>query len=142
VRFWAKVREQPNGCWLWRARGTRYPSLIVEGRKEKAHRVAWELFRGAIPEGKRVLHAPHSECGSTQCVNPAHLHLGTQRENMLDAKRDGTHNWGPVMYEYSEGMEAQIRAERAAGLGYKRIARKVGLTRDAVREVLRRRVEA
>jgi len=102
------------------------------------HRVAWEIFRGPIPEGKWVLHAPHEICGSTQCVNPEHLKLGTAKENTADSIRDGTQKGGqckPV--KYSDALVVKIRAERAEGLGYKQLGAKYGIHPEYVRDLVR-----
>lgn len=83
-RFEGKYTPVPEaGCWLWIgavAGHGRYGSLLSEGRLERAHRVSWELHFGPIPDGMNVCH----RCDVGLCVNPAHLFLGTQRENVLD----------------------------------------------------------
>lgn len=84
VRFWAKVDASggPDGCWIWT--GARFPfgygAIKIGGRPRGAHRTAWELVNGPIPEGLNVLH----HCDNPPCVNPAHLFLGTLRDNALD----------------------------------------------------------
>lgn len=83
-RFWAKVQKTPT-CWLWTASGSRYGKLKVAGRDVMAHRIAWELSFGHIPHDMQVLHA----CDQPRCVNPAHLRLGTQAENMIDMYAKG-----------------------------------------------------
>jgi hypothetical protein len=78
-RFWAKV-ERTDTCWLWTAstdgRG-RYGSFGVHGRLVRAHRFAYELLVGPIPDGLVLDHL----CSVTRCVNPAHLEPVTQAEN-------------------------------------------------------------
>jgi hypothetical protein len=94
-RFEAKViaASSPNGCMLWsasvRTHGLPYGMIGVwYGDKCKirnAHRVSWELYRGPIPKGMKVLH----ECDNPRCVNPDHLFLGTQLENVHDMHQKG-----------------------------------------------------
>lgn len=79
--------EPTTGCMLWiRSTDTNgYGMLCVDGRKRKAHRVAWELANGPIPAGLHVLH----RCDTPACVNPAHLFLGTHTDNMRDCSAKG-----------------------------------------------------
>ena len=74
--------EPMSGCWLWTAcvdaDGYGQIALGTRGKKrERAHRVAWELYRGPIPDGLQVNHS----CDNPYCVNPDHLHLGTNISN-------------------------------------------------------------
>jgi len=86
-RFWNKVKQStPNNCWLWVASKTGgYGRFRIDGKVRKAHRVSWEIHNGSIPNGLCVLH----NCDNPPCVNPGHLWLGTQEENILDMKRKG-----------------------------------------------------
>lgn len=79
-RFWAKV-EKSDGCWLWTGAKTTtgYGSVWLDGRSVKAHRVAYELLVGRIPDGLTIDHL----CRVRLCVNPAHLEPVTNRENTL-----------------------------------------------------------
>jgi hypothetical protein len=89
-----------NGCWNWRLVKDRvgYGRLKVQlGTREKfrhtpAHRYAWELWRGPIPDGMNVLHA----CDNRACCNPSHLFLGTQKDNIQDMHAKGR---GPRGYK-------------------------------------------
>lgn len=89
-RFWAKVDKRgPDECWNWlgakaRARGG-YGQFGIRGYIARAHRVSWKLFHGDIPEGVLVLH----KCGNPSCVNPDHLYLGNNSDNMMDKTRSG-----------------------------------------------------
>jgi len=87
----------PDECWLWKA-ATNGPGYGVIGRggmgagNEMAHRVSYMLAHGPIPPKAMVLHS----CDVKQCVNPAHLRLGTARENAYDAIQRGQWNPGHV----------------------------------------------
>jgi len=83
-KFLALIEPEPmSGCWLWAGSFpacNRYGRFPRDGKWRAAHRVAWELLRGAIPDGLCVLH----KCDVTACVNPDHLFLGTHTDNMRD----------------------------------------------------------
>lgn len=86
-RFWAKVDK--NGpvmahmgtpCWVWRGTATLrgYGQIRSPGRRWMTHRLSYLWHYGELPEGKVVDHRCHRPC----CVNPEHLRLVTQKENM------------------------------------------------------------
>lgn len=80
------VKNEDTGCHEWKGatRGSsNYGAIKIGGKPHYAHRVAYELTYGEIPEGLNVLHT----CDNPNCVNPEHLELGTQRKNMRDMVR-------------------------------------------------------
>jgi len=88
-RFWSKV-EKGDQCWNWAASikgGSRggYGLFWMNGVAKNAHRVSWLLKFGAIPEGMSVLH----KCDNRKCVNPDHLYLGDNSQNMKDCAERG-----------------------------------------------------
>jgi hypothetical protein len=87
-RFWAKVQVGASDeCWEWTA--NRMPSgyghFRIGDRQRRAHRVAWELDNGAIPDGLCVLH----HCDNPGCVNTRHLYVGDQKQNAHDRDSRG-----------------------------------------------------
>jgi len=86
-RFMQKVIKG-DGCWLWTAslRGkTGYGAFKISGKVMDAHRLSYMIHKGEIPEGMLVCHT----CDNRQCVNPAHLWLGSYRDNWMDAINKG-----------------------------------------------------
>lgn len=75
-----------TGCWDVPAlHEFGYGMLSVNGKPDVAHRWSWRVYRGEIPKGKMICH----HCDNPSCINPDHLFLGTQKDNMSDAARKG-----------------------------------------------------
>jgi hypothetical protein len=98
-RFWSHVDKRgADDCWPYlgstakNGYGQFNDISPVTGKRttRRAHRVAFELHNGSIPDGKGVLHT--AGCTTKRCCNPAHLYAGTQKQNVADAKRDGRLN--------------------------------------------------
>lgn len=82
--LWSRVNiVGPDECWEWQGRKTQkgYGRLERNGKTIRAHRLAYEIANGPIPCGKMVLHS----CDNPPCCNPAHLRMGTARDNAVDA---------------------------------------------------------
>jgi hypothetical protein len=132
-----------EGCWEWaRARDTHGYGVVPYGRRKwKAHRIAWMLEHGPIPDGAEVCH----RCDNPACVRVTHLFLGTHAENMADARRKGRvsvaglHRVGST-HSQAKLTEAQvIEIRRRAETEYQRvIARDFGITQAMVSLIVRR----
>lgn len=83
-RFWTKVAKG-DGCWLWTAGkdGKGYGAAYVNLRQVRAHRLAYELLVGPIPDNMTIDHL----CRNRVCVNPAHMEVVTQGENTARSNR-------------------------------------------------------
>lgn len=137
VRFFRHVMPEPNsGCWLWTGQymPTGYGQLYWGGGRKNpvsvgAHRAAWMLFRGAIPEGLYVCH----KCDNRACCNPEHLFLGTASENMFDAAAKGRLSRSSLTAEHV----LEIRGRLESGAKIRRLAVEYGVSRAMVNMIKR-----
>jgi hypothetical protein len=88
--FWSRVDRSggDDACWPVIGVGNDYGRVLVGGRdgvRWMAHRWSWTLANGPIPDGMVVMH----RCDNPPCVNPGHLSLGTQLENIADRVSKG-----------------------------------------------------
>jgi hypothetical protein len=93
ARLLRRLIEDSKGCWLFQGQpGRRYAYLKINGSRKavQAHRAAYQLWVGDIPEGMFVCHT----CDVPKCCNPTHLFLGTPAQNTADRDIKGRH-WVP-----------------------------------------------
>lgn len=131
VAFYS-VKEE-GGCWRWigsvmsaspaNQGGFGYGRIGFGKRNWLAHRFSWMAHNGEIPKGMSVLH----KCDNPRCVNPEHLILGTQLENIADRNRKGR--------QTKKLSDEQVREIREAVGFHKEIAAKYGVTRTAVTQI-------
>ncbi|HXI16800.1 MAG TPA: HNH endonuclease [Chloroflexota bacterium] len=142
ARFWSKV-DKTGDCWLWTAYRNKggYGAVQTAARYEApvlAHRAAWELTHGAIPPGVFVCHS----CDTPACVNPAHLFLGTDRDNKVDMMNKGRLPLGSrsVKAKLTEAQVIDIRQRYAAG-GVRQIdlAAEYGVRDSTINRAIKRR---
>jgi hypothetical protein len=89
--FFKKVKKS-SGCWNWTARKNKdgYGQVWINHKSYYAHRISWSLKNGEIPKGMYILHS----CDNPGCVNPNHLFLGTQADNVMDCFKKGKTTFG------------------------------------------------
>lgn len=142
-RFLARVEVDENGCWIFSGETTHngYGRFFHAGRHEMAHRFAYRMLRGPIPEGLTLDHL----CRVRPCVNPAHLEPVTNAEN---ARRGATANRThcPSGHAYDEANTRVYQGRRycracntGGGEGRTTIGARGGvpLSSNALRKVMR-----
>jgi hypothetical protein len=137
-RFESKFIPEPmSGCWLWIGchAGGGYGGFTVKGRCRKAHRMSWIFYRGEIPTGLQVNH----KCDNRFCVNPDHLWLGTQTDNLRDMVRKGRDVTQRRGYPNSARLRpAHILAIRLSKEKSSVLAEQYGVTPDTIRDIRNR----
>jgi hypothetical protein len=125
----------PSGCWEWSgsyASNGRYGSLQWNGEPWSAHRAAYSVAKGPIPQGMSVCH----RCDNTKCINPDHLFLGTQRENMRDAASKGrTARGEKCRSAITQATALEIKGALQSGEPQAAIARRLGVKPKLVNHI-------
>jgi len=114
------IPEPNSGCrlWLGAEAGKGYGRISIGNKNFRAHRISWEVHRGPIPIGLVVCH----KCDVRACINPEHLFLGSQVDNIIDAITKGR-------------MEAFLRRPKPRGAA----SHRAKLSNEAAEEIRRRR---
>lgn len=137
-RFWSKVKKTPT-CWLWMGvpDTNGYGQIMVEGKVVSVHRFSYELHKGKIPKkntyhGVCVLH----QCDVSNCVNPSHLFLGTQLDNVKD--RDFK---GRLACKISKKLADKIRKLYIPRkVSQYKLGIKFGISRSTVEDIIHNRI--
>jgi hypothetical protein len=141
VRLMRRVTPVPTGCWLWNGNqasgyGRVYAGPDRDTRHLLAHRAAYQEFIGDVPNGMDVLHI----CDVPLCVNPAHLFLGTHRENMADMIAKGRQRLNPAKgadHPEAKLTENEVRNIRRSTATQAAIAAEYGVARTTVSAIRR-----
>lgn len=126
ARIFNKCRMSETGCWIWMGpqNGRGYGVFYTGNKERNAHRCSYEVFKGEIPEGLHVRH----RCDTPLCVNPAHLILGTAKDNAEDRQTRGRgHKLRGELVGTSKLTEQDVRDIRASKLGDKALSKKYGV---------------
>jgi hypothetical protein len=137
-RFWKRVK-QGDGCWLWLGSRDKngYGRMRLNGRPELVTHIAWQLTYGALPKGQVILHV----CDNPPCVNPDHLRIGTQQDNIADM-----HNKERARQGHALGVEHglaklnpdRVREIRASHETTLQLSKRLGIARATIDAVKKR----
>jgi hypothetical protein len=143
ARFWRKVQKS-SGCWLWtgsKIAGSKYGRIRVAGAGSPmvlANRVAWFIKTGNDPGHLLVCHT----CDNPPCVNPDHLFLATNHENILDMKAKGRHLCGEKndQSKLSGNQVMEIRQKYLDGsISMSKLAKSYGVTAMSIHRAIRKK---
>lgn len=127
--------EATSGCFMWTGAILKsgYGSVRVAGKSIRAHRAMWEAVNGFIPDGHVVRH----KCDTPACVNPDHLELGTQVDNVADSVKRGRVARGSLLPHSKLSIldVAIIKAKLADGETPAALAREFGVTRTSIVDI-------
>lgn len=143
--IWTKTEVQPGGCIHWTGSRNKHGyGKIYLGRNENgskiepfAHRWAWEHHNGPIPDGMIVCH----KCDNPICMNPSHLFLGTDTDNMADRDSKGRQARGErsKLSKLTAQDVTAIRALHSQGFKIGRLAEMFGITYPGISGIVHRR---
>jgi|SRR5665213_175947 len=135
-RFLSHVNKTSH-CWIWMAAKNKKGYGLFEGL---AHRYSYQINKGQIPKGKNVCHNCKPSSDNPSCVNPNHLWIGTQKDNMRDAsfkkswkRRGESHPKSKINFE----IAGAIRNLYLDGLTQKAIGRHFNISSQLVSIIVR-----
>lgn len=129
------IEDLQTGCWNWNKClcARRYGNVRIGRKMILAHRAAWEAKNGEIPKGMYVLH----RCDNTKCINPDHLFIGTQMDNVRDMHQKGrarkavgtNHRWAKLTDDKVRNIRFMISG---GSMSDGEIGRAVGISRSVI----------
>ena len=137
--------DEKTGCWVWqgwwRSKQKKgfYGGIKVGGVSLLAHRVSYEFYNGKIPKGMLCCH----KCDNTKCVNPEHLFLGTQDDNMKDManKFRGTNGEKGRHSKLTSNMVEEIRfAAKRGNMLHREIASIFNVSTTTITNIINNKI--
>jgi hypothetical protein len=145
MKFLKRIVIDANNCWIYQGAvkklGHPYGWVAYKGTQMNAHRASWIQSNGEIPLGLNVCH----KCDVPQCINPEHLFLGTQKENVLDMWNKGRHprlNLGGEKNRASKLNLEQVREIRlmlSQNIKQRVIGEKFNISQPAISDIKNKR---
>jgi hypothetical protein len=139
--FWIRVQiNGPDECWPWTAgkTGAGYGAFWLSGKVLQAHRIAYALTHGPIPDGVIIR---HKVCDNPPCVNPKHLAPGSHADNKADSTAQNRHLHGErhPMTPLTAADVIALREAHVAGARPGDLARQYGISATAIINILKGR---
>jgi len=130
------IEDPDSGCWVWQRcvvgkgyyDGKGYGALRLNGAQVRAHRFSWERTHGPIPDG---LHLRH-KCDNSLCVNPDHMELGTNAQNMGDK---GVRDVPMKNKKLTADQVREIREYYNKGVWQKTLAKEYGVCQSYISQI-------
>jgi len=137
-RFWNRITTQmsEDGCWLFRGK-SRNPTFSIDEKIYRASRFSYYMYNGPFDESLDVCHTCDIPC----CMNPKHLFLGTQQDNMSDMVSKGRGRNSPRLGErnpcsvLTEAQVLDIRESLALGASLKDLSGAYGVCKATISEI-------
>ena len=133
--------QNDKGCWVW-YRGKDwdgYGIISINDKSDKAHRISYKTFVEDFPENLQVLH----KCDNPSCINPDHLFLGSNKDNMHDKikkGRDRVRGEQSVISKLNDVQVRKLREDFKNGIKYSQLGPKYGITPEQASNIVRRKV--